>query len=189
MSKKQRPYTTGQVAKICHVTINAVKKWIAAGKLKAFQTPGGHFRVNPKDFETFVNKYRLDIKDSLETGKKRILVVDDDPQIVEYVLAVLETQDLPILLETANDGYEALIKIGSFEPDLLITDIRIPKVDGYEVLRKIKKDSKTQKINIIAMTAYGTEETQNILTAGANVCLHKPLKAGTLLKEVLKLIK
>jgi len=55
-ANNKKPYTTGEIAGFCNVTINAVKKWIASGKLNAFRTPGGHFRVNRDDFMEFLKE-------------------------------------------------------------------------------------------------------------------------------------
>lgn len=176
MSLKEKPYTTGEIASLSHVTINAVKKWIHSGKLEAFKTPGGHYRVKRDDFKTFINKYKFQIKDEVFPNKKKILIVDDEPAIVEFMKGAFVSGGVDYEIETASDGYEALIKIGSFEPDLLILDIRMPKIDGYEVCRRLKKEGSLDKIRILAVTAFGEVEMKNIVSAGADFCLAKPLK-------------
>jgi len=188
MSESDKPYTTGEVASFCDVTINAVKKWIAAGKLSAFRTPGGHYRIEREDFKSFVEKYKLHIKDKLFTGEKKILIVDDEAHVVEFIRGVLEASDEKYLIETAKDGYEALIKIGSFSPQLLILDIMMPRFDGFEVCRRIKADEATKKIRILAVTAYGRDEMEKIKKCGAEVCIAKPLTMKELLLSVRRLL-
>lgn len=190
VSDESKPYTTGEVAGFCDVTINAVKKWIASGKLGAFRTPGGHYRVNRDDFESFIGKYKLDIKDRLfPPEKKKILIVDDEKNIVEFIRAALEAMQLDCQVETASDGYEALIKVGEFKPALLVLDIRMPKIDGFEVCKRIKSDQRTKDIKILAVTAYGVEDADKIVQCGADNCILKPINLKEFQKSVQRLLK
>lgn len=189
MIDNKKPYTTGEVANFCNVTINAVKKWIASGKLGAFRTPGGHYRVNREDFETFVGKFKLDIRDKIFPNRKKILIIDDERDIVEFIKAAIESLDMGCIVETAGDGYEALIKVGDFKPELMVLDLRMPKIDGFEVCRRIKGDQNTRDIKILAVTAYGKEDIDKILECGADYCLSKPLKLKEFQKNVQRLLK
>lgn len=189
MGNDEKPYTTGEVAEMSHVTINAVKKWISAGKLAAFRTPGGHFRIKKEDFRVFVNKYKFHIKDEILPEKKKILVIDDDPQIVEYLTAVFASDKSGYEVQTASDGYEALIKIGNFMPDIIILDIRMPRVDGYEVIKRLRSNDATKGIKILAATAYGNEDGTRIVESGADKCLNKPLNTDEVRSSVKALLK
>ncbi len=189
MIREKRPYTTGEVADFCSVTINAVKKWIASDKLKAFRTPGGHYRVNHADFLEFLDKYKLDIKNRLFPDKRRILIVDDEPEIIEFIKGALDSAGAGYDVETACDGYEALIKVGDFKPELLILDIRMPNIDGFEVCRRIKDDESLKNIRILAVTSYGEDNMEKILKCGADHCMRKPLKLEALRSKVMALLK
>jgi len=189
-SNQKKPYTTGEVADLSHVTINAVKKWINSGKLKAFRTPGGHYRISRDDFKDFVSEYRLQIKDEVFPEKKKILITDDVPEIIEFLKAALQNRDgHSYEIDVATDGYEALIKVGDFKPDLLILDIRMPRIDGLEVCRRLRSGPATHDIKILAITAYAREEKENIIRAGADYCLPKPLGMAQLYECVDKLLK
>lgn len=186
---EKRPYTTGEIASLCHVTINAVKKWIASDKLKAFRTPGGHYRVNREDFIDFLEKYKLDVKRSLFPEQRKIMIIDDEKDVQEFIKGALESMNNGYLIETAGDGYEALIKVGDFKPELLILDIRMPKIDGFEVCRRIKGDPGTKDIKILAVSAYGKEDLDKILLCGADYCLPKPIRLKDFQKNVHKLLR
>ncbi len=189
MNTSKRLYTTGEIAELCHVTINAVKKWIAAGKIGAFRTPGGHFRINSDEFMAFLDKYKLEIKEESFPERRRILVVDDEPGIVEFIKGALEMMERNFLIETASDGYDALIKVGDFKPELLVLDIKMPKIDGLEVCRRLKSDEATKNIKILVVTAYGqTEIASAVLKSGADVCLSKPLNLKALQTNVDELL-
>ena len=189
MPQEKRPYTTGEVADFCSVTINAVKKWIVSGKLKAFRTPGGHYRINRDDFLVFLDKYKLDIKTRLFPERRRILIVDDEPAVIEFIRGALDSGGDGYEVETAGDGYEALIKVGDFKPELLILDIRMPNIDGFEVCRRIKGDKSLKDIKILAVTSYGEENIEKILKCGADYCLRKPLKLEELRRKVTGFLK
>ncbi|MFQ5441200.1 MAG: response regulator [Thermodesulfobacteriota bacterium] len=189
MTKDNKPYTTGEIANFCDVTINAVKKWIAAGKLEAFRTPGGHYRIKKDDFLSFVSRYKLDIKEKIFPESKKVLVVDDEEDVVEYIIGAIKSMDGRYTIETANDGYDALIKVGDFKPELLILDIRMPKINGFDVCRRIKGDEHTKDIKILAVTAYGQEDMDRIVEYGADYCLSKPLKLKEFQTHLKKLLK
>lgn len=189
MNDERKPYTTGEIASFCHVTINAVKKWIASGKLMAFRTPGGHFRVNREDFLLFIEKYKLEIKDEMFPDRKKVLIIDDEEDVITYIKGALEALNMGYIVETAGDGYEALIKVGDFKPELLVLDIRMPKIDGFEVCRRIKGDKSTRDIKILAVTAYGKEDIDRILQCGADYCLPKPIRLKEFQKNVQRLLK
>lgn len=187
-NNNKRPYTTGEIAAICHVTINAVKKWIFSGKLAAFRTPGGHFRVVHDDFFLFLDKYKLNIKNEFFPDRRRILIIDDEREVVEFVNGALESMQEGYIVEKAYDGHEGLIKIGDFKPELLVLDIRMPKFDGFEVTRRIKGDKATQGIKILAVTAYGMEDIKKIIECGADECLPKPISLKDFQKNVRRLL-
>lgn len=189
MREERKPYTTGEIAEFCHVTINAVKKWIVSGKLHAFRTPGGHFRVNKENFVEFLDKYKLDIKEEVFPERKKILIADDEPNVVEFIRGALESMRRGYWIEAAADGYEALIKVGDFKPELLILDIMMPRIDGFEVCRRLKGDKDTSDIKILAVTAYGKEEMEKIVKCGADDCLPKPLSLKEFQKSVENLLE
>jgi excisionase family DNA binding protein len=171
------------------VTINAVKKWIASGKLLAFRTPGGHFRVNRADFMSFLDKYKLEIKEEVFPARHKVLIIDDEHDVVEFVKGALESMGGGYLIETAGDGYEGLIKVGDFKPELMVLDIRMPKLDGFEVCRRIKQDKSTKDIKILAVTAYGTDDIDRIIQCGADYCLPKPIRLKDFQRNVHRLLK
>lgn len=139
--------STGDVANRFNVTVNTVKRWIAEGKLNAFVTPGGHYRVEIKEFKRFLDRYNP------SSSTKKILLVDDDPIQLRMVEDALSAEG-DYIVESSTDGYEALIKIGEFNPDLLITDIRMPNLNGLEVIKRVRNGQATKNTKIIVLTAY-----------------------------------
>jgi len=185
-----RLLTTSEVAQYCQVTNDGVVKWIKAKKLKAYSTPGGHYRIRKSDFKDFLGRYGMPVDPNFFTEeKKRILVVDDESSIVEVISQALSDAQA-FQVNTAHDGYEAGLKIGTFRPDLIILDIMMPHMDGIEVCKRIKGDPDTETIKVVAIT--GHPEQGNIDRAyrsGADLCLMKPLQIEHLRREVARLLE
>lgn len=186
----RRPLTTGEIAGYCHVTHRAVLKWVDSGKLKAYRTPGKHSRVEVKDFLDFLNAYNMPIPPDLsfDTGKKRVLIVDDDKNIVQTIKRVLMTQN-HYEIDVAYDGFDAGRKFFAFKPDMVILDIQMPGVDGYEVCAHIRKDPANTAVRILAISGVldGAGE-KRILKLGADEYLAKPFDNQDLKSKMEKLL-
>ncbi len=188
----RRFFTTSEVANYCAVTNDGVLKWIKSAKLRAFSTPGGHYRVSAEDFRSFLEKYEIPIDESFFRGGERqrtVLVVDDEPNIRDIVQRLLKEMDSNLRIEQACDGYEAGIKIGSLHPDLIIMDVMMPRVDGISLCRSIRENSETQAIKVLAITAFPEQDNvKKMYDAGADLCLIKPLQFEHFRLEVIRLL-
>lgn len=176
--------TTGEVAAACQVTIPTVKRWIAEGHLAAFRTAGGHYRITDDEFKRFQTAYKIP---EPTDGQSRILIIDDDKTLLETMVEALSLNQT-YKLETATDGYEGLIKVGTFHPHLLILDLRMPGLDGFQVCRRVKADPVTYSAKILAITAYPEGDARDkIMQAGADGFLEKPFDLAALKAEVARL--
>lgn len=169
-------YSTHDVAKICCVTPTTVIRWIEDGLIPAFKTVGGHRRVRREDLERVCRDRNIPF--NVPTGSEvgRILVVDDEPVVLDLVADVVKELNHKFEVEVARDAFDAGRLVVSFRPQLIFLDLMMPGVDGFEVCTRLKKDSATQNTEIIAITGYYTEANMDrILSAGAAACLRKPL--------------
>jgi DNA-binding response OmpR family regulator len=161
-----------------------VNRWIKLDELKAFRQPGGHYRITREEFRAFLEHNGMPvIKEYFaDERKKRILIADDDRILADAFREFLKTQYEDADIEMAYDGYEALIKAGNFLPDLLILDIRMPKIDGIEVCRHLREMITLQpRPKILAITALSkTYDREKVLASGANEYLVKPIEIKTL---------
>ena len=151
----QQYLTTGEVANHFHVTVNTVKRWVMEGKLRAILTPGGHYRIRESEFKNFIQKY------APHSDPKKILVIDDDHAQLTLLIDTLSSAGKDYIVDSSMDGYEALIKIGEFKPDLILLDIMMPKLDGIQVIKKIRTGNTTKNIKIIVITAYPEKLVKN----------------------------
>jgi excisionase family DNA binding protein len=186
-AKRRRFLTTGDIAAYCEVTNAAVLKWIDSGKLPVFTTPGGHYRVLRNDFRYFLLQHGMFVDDGFfgkSHSRKRILIVDDEPTVVTFIESALRLMG-EYEIATATDGFDAGQQVVTFEPDLIILDIMLPGMDGFEVCTRVKTDPATAHVKILAVTGFATEENvQRMLHAGADDCLGKPLKMQDLREKV-----
>lgn len=183
---KNEPLTTGQIAKYCHVTVRAVLKWVAEGKLKAYRTPGNHSRINLVDFVNFLNKYHMPIPPDLKygVGKVKVLIVDDDKQVVSLIKKLLELDEI-YDVRAAYDGFNAGRKFCEFRPELVVLDINLPGLDGYEVCKQIRNNPDSKKVKIIAISGeMDTEKGTRMLELGANDYLAKPFDNNVLKAKI-----
>lgn len=185
LKKGPRPYLTpNEVAGILMVSPVTVRQWAHKGLLRAELTLGGHRRFLRTEVERFVRENGLTQAQQEPAEARRLLVVDDDRQLAGYIQELLSEID-GLCTELAFDGYEAGIKVMRFRPHLVLMDLMMPGLDGFEVCRRIKMDEQTRHIRVIAMTGFRTSENVGkALAAGAEACLTKPLDASVLLGVV-----
>jgi excisionase family DNA binding protein len=187
--KRERFLTTGDIASYCEVTTTAVLNWIGAGKLPVFTTPGGHYRVLKTNFRAFLDEHGMFIDEGFfGKDRDRILIVDDHPSVVGFIEGALRLEG-NYELATAFDGFEAGRQLTTFQPDLVVLDIMLPGVDGFEICRRVKTDPTTQHIKILVITGFATDENiKKMLRYGADDYLEKPLKLEDLREKVYRLL-
>lgn len=176
--------STTKAAKLLGVAIASISKWIDTDQLKAGKTPGGHRRIDKKNLVIFLKKHKLAIPKELQTATK-ILVVDDEASVAEWITQEIMTANSDFKVLHASDGYSAGEIVASSLPDVVILDLRMPGLDGFDVCQRIKSSKKTQHISVIAITAHHSEEAKaRILECGARAYFTKPLDITLLIKEI-----
>jgi len=186
-----RLLTTSEVAAYCQVTNDGVVKWIKAKKLRAYSTPGGHYRIRKSDFKEFLERFGMPVdQEFFSEERKKILVVDDEANILEMITRALGNGGSGFSILSAKGGYEAGLKIGTFKPDLIILDVAAPSMDGVEVCKRIKLDPDTEGIKVVALTGQPEQGfMEKAYKVGADLCLMKPLQVENLKKEVSRLLE
>jgi excisionase family DNA binding protein len=183
--------TLYQASLYCGVSPHTVSDWIDEGELSALRVAGVHRRIRREDLEEFLKRRGMPMASEVVEGvPKKILVVEDDPLIIETIVRSLEEEPYDYEIVSAADGIEAGSEVGRFSPDLLILDIMMPNIDGHEVCRKVKQDPSTSHMKVMVLSAYMNEENyERMKDAGADVCFSKPLPLEMLKKEVARLLE
>ena len=154
--------TTNNIAQYFQVTQRTVVQWINQDKLKCFRTPGKHIRVYREDFIKFLKEYHMPVPEELTAviealGKKRILIVDDDKSMVAAIDRVLNLEN-KYELEIAYDGFDAGQRFIAHKPDLVILDIRMPRVDGYKLCLAIRNSPENKDVKILIISGFISEK-------------------------------
>jgi excisionase family DNA binding protein len=187
LAAKATNLSTFAIAEMLHVDPGSVANWIDQGLLKAHRTPGGHRRVQVDDLIKFLREHKMPIPPELGQTPVRILVVDDEEAVAKLIGRAIRAQYPEYEVVEAHDGFRAGTMIATLRPDVVILDLRMPGMDGYEVCRMIKAQDSTRHAEVIAVTAFPSPESEKrIIECGARVCLSKPLDLEGLLKEVEK---
>jgi excisionase family DNA binding protein len=182
-------YTTFEISQICQVNPTTVQNWVKEGKLKAFVTPGGHRRIQREDLVAFLKEFGMPVPDELSGRPPLVMVVDDEPDVIEMLTSLLQSGEEPVEVVSAQGGVQALLMIGDRKPDLLILDIKMPDMDGFEVCRQLRSGPANRNIKIVAITGdKDPDAKRRIIEAGADLFFSKPLEVMKFRVDALKLI-
>jgi len=179
-------YTTFKVAKFFGVSLPTIVNWVDSGRLRAHRTPGGHRRIAHSDVLAFAreNNYPVTAEFAGSTSLNKVLVVDDEIDFAELVREYLQLKG-GYKVEIASSGFHAGFAVARFKPDLILMDIMMPDMDGFQVHELLKNDAATRHIPVIACTAYRDPEIEaRIRQQTFDGFLEKPLKLELLLETV-----
>lgn len=183
-------YTTGEVAKICNVTIRTVIKWFESGVLKGFKIPSSRDRRIPHtSLVAFMKENGLPLNKLEMSNRRRILVADDEEGILFVLKKFLD--DVGIFeVATASSGYEAGIKTISFKPHLLILDHMLGDTTSREVSKSLRENPELGAMKIIVMSGYvSDEEVEEILKGGVEVFIRKPFDLADVKQKIFELLE
>ncbi len=182
-------YTTGEAAEICRLSQQTIIRCFDEGQLEGFRVPGSKFRRIPRDSLLRFMRTNNMPTDELENPRIRVLIVDDDPQIVELFVDVLKA-DGRFEVATAQTGYEAGLLTQEFHPDVVILDFMLPDVNGDVVCKAIRRSQQLSDMKILAISGMAAQaEVDRIMAAGANEFIKKPFNIQNLVESMVKMVK
>ena len=179
--------TTREAGEKLGVAVRTVQLWVEAGLLPAWRTAGGHRRIARDAVEALVAE-RAQMLGPVATPAlktppaSRILVVEDDPIMLRLTMQVIMAWKLPIELITAVNGFEGLLRIGEVRPDLVITDLNMPGMDGFQMLQTLKRPgSGYETLKVVVVSGLNAQEIAEGGGLPADVTfLPKPVHYGEL---------
>jgi two-component system, OmpR family, response regulator RpaA len=181
-------FTTGEAAKICKVSQQTIIRCFDSGQLRGFRVPGSRFRRIPREALYRFMKENNIPTDALESGRRRILIVDDDPAMVDLISDVL-ANDARFEIKVVNNGFAAGMQAKEYHPDLIILDVMLPDINGQAVCELIRQDPTLTDIKIICISGMVEEDKiAELKVAGADDFLHKPLDIDELIRRVCRLL-
>jgi excisionase family DNA binding protein len=181
-------FTTGEAAKICKVSQQTIIRCFDSGQLKGFRVPGSRFRRIPRE-QLFVFMRDNGIPtDALESGKRKILVVDDDEELVELITDVLD-RDGRFETRAVNNGFDAGMMVKDYRPDLIVLDVMLPDINGRDVCQRVRTDKAMDDVKIICISGMVEEDKIGELRlAGADDFMHKPFEVERLVDRMCQLL-
>ncbi len=182
-------FTTGEVAEVCKVSQQTIIRCFDSGKLQGFRVPGSKFRRIPRDsLLRFMKENDIPL-DLIERGARRILIVDDDPEIVEILQDVL-TRDGRFEVKSTTTGYEAGILTQSFNPDLILLDYLLPDINGNVICKTIRDNPAFSGMKIIFVSGVvNPDEIDQLTKAGADDFIKKPFNVDSLIEKISVLLQ
>jgi len=181
-------FTTGEAAKICKVSQQTIIRCFDSGQLRGFRVPGSRFRRIPREALYRFMKENNIPTDALESGRRRVLIVDDDPAVVDLISDVL-ANDSRFETKVVNNGFAAGMQAKEYHPDLIILDVMLPDINGQAVCELIRQDPTLADIKIICISGMVEEDRiAELKAAGADDFLHKPLDIDELIRRVSRLL-
>ncbi|MBN2315811.1 MAG: response regulator [Sedimentisphaerales bacterium] len=177
-------FTTGEAAEICRVSQQTIIRCFDAGRLEGFRVPGSRFRRIPRQsLVKFMKENNIPL-DAIESGKRKVLIVDDDAEIVELIVEVL-VRDGRFETETASSGYEAGMATERFRPELILLDYMLPDVNGNVVCQTIRRNPEFENIRIIIVSGVvKQDEIAQLLKSGAQDFIRKPFDVTELTGKI-----
>ncbi len=126
--------------------------------------------------------------DALESGKRKVLIVDDDEELVELIADVLE-RDGRFEVRSVNNGFDAGMMVKEYRPDLIVLDVMLPDINGKEVCQRVRSDTTMDDVRIICISGMVEEDKiEDLKASGANDFLHKPFEVETLIERMCQLL-
>jgi excisionase family DNA binding protein len=175
--------TVPEAAKACGVTRMTMWRWVKANRIQNVKTPGGHHRIALPVLNEFINRCNGGQRQSRVQDKPKILIVDDDKGFQKYLDRLLTGRGYSV--RTCSDGFEAGIWVMKFQPHLLILDLFMPHMDGFQVCKTLKGDPDTAHINILAVSGHPSKANiREAHAAGADAFLAKPPDRQALINHI-----
>ena len=184
--------STRDAAERLGVALRTVQLWVEHGVLPAWKTAGGHRRISRAAVEKLLSERNAALQGASAPeavprappgeARLKLLVVEDDPDELHLLCLVIQSWALPIEIATAGNGFEALLRIGESCPDILITDLNMPGMDGFRMIAALQRVGRTyEQMKVIVVTALSPEEIQRRGPLPEHVQIFtKPVPFGTL---------
>lgn len=154
--------STSEAAQRLGLSLGTVQQMVENGQLEGWKTAGGHRRIRVSSIEEFRarsmagNSSQAQVRAA--TNSLQVLVAEDDRILQKLYEHTLTSWGLPMQIRLVSSGIDGLLEIGRVPPDLLITDLRMPGIDGFEMIRRLRADSQLQELDIVVISGLSEDE-------------------------------
>jgi len=151
-------YTTRDAAKALGVSVRTAQLWLEKGLLKGWKTSGGHRRILRSSVSKLLAARAPVAVAPLAQRSLQVLVVEDNEALLKLYRLQIARWDFPVTLYSAVNGYEGLVLVGKVSPDLLICDLRLPGVTGFQVVRALCEMERYSQLAIVVASGLPSDE-------------------------------
>ncbi|TVQ41099.1 MAG: response regulator [Spirochaetaceae bacterium] len=194
--KKIRIFSALEVANICGVVNQTAINWIKNGYLKAFTTPGGQYRVYSDDLVRFLHSRGMRMPEELQQllaeqmTLSSLIIIEDDRELSDTIKRALAERYPSFTVHQAFDGFDAGRIVAEVKPGVVVLDIDLPELDGYQLCRRIREDTNLGNPIVVALCgSQDAAEHERITEAGADALVTRPLDIGALADTIDGLIR
>lgn len=168
--------STRQAAQRLGVSLGTVQNMVESGVLDAWKTAGGHRRIPASSVDSLLAKRRKQItRPGDPAGQLDILIAEDDPTLQKLYQMTFDSWKLPLNLRIVGDGFEGLLQVGQQMPDILIADLMMPGMDGFEMIRRLRAMPELSSMDIIVVSAIDADEIRQRGMPGDVTIFGKPI--------------
>ena len=176
MNRSESPdefYSTTEAAVLLDVAVRTVQLWVERGVLNAWKTPGGHRRIEATSVQRLLDERRR-----VASADCRILIVEDQPEHAEFLKLFVQAVVPRATIQIARNGLAAMLCIGREPPTLVLLDLMMPHMDGFEMLRELAVDRELQRMRIIVVSSMDDEDIRRRggLPGTVAAVLRKPIE-------------
>lgn len=185
-------YSTAEAAKILGVSHRTVQLWVEAGTLQAWKTAGGHRRIAMASLEHVLAERRQALAPAVAEPAReaarlaKVLIVDDDATMLRLYELEIAGWGLPLQIIKAGDGFDALLKIGEQHPDILISDLSMPGMDGFRMVNSLRANPRQEGLHIIIVSGLDVSTIKSLGLPADIPVFSKPVPFGQLRAAVEK---
>ena len=167
MSTHQLPHShddycgTSYAAKLLGLSVGTIQNLVEKNELQAWKTQGGHRRISMLSIREYQRRYNISSAlVATSENRLKVLVVEDDDVTREMLRLICQNSEVPVDCTAMSSGLEALIDIASIQPDVLIADLNMPAVDGFQLLRTLRQNPMFSRMTALAITALSPAEVE-----------------------------
>lgn len=152
--------TTSQAAQRLGVSVRTVQQWVERGLLSSWKTDGGHRRLDLSAVDALADQMATTQEAANRARALRLLIVEDDAAMLRLYRARIALWPFPVQVFSAPNGYEGLVMVGETQPDLLVCDLRLPGVNGFEIVRSLRRMERYRALDIVVVSGLAGNEVQ-----------------------------
>lgn len=150
--------TTREAAALLGTSVRTIQQWVEKGQLEGWKTEGGHRRIARASVSRALKAHDMQVQAAQLASSLSVLIVEDDATLLKLYRTQMRVWPFDVKVYTAPNGYEALVMVGEVNPQLLICDLRLPGVNGFQIVRALCEMTRFKEMGIVVVSGLPTPE-------------------------------